>query len=122
MAPVDAWGESAPFAAPCYSPESIGGAFVIARLAAPALLGQDVTSGDDLQQRLSVYKGNPFAKSVLDTAWWSLQSKLTGQPLHRLLGATDTVPVGADFGVMDSVDDLVESIRAPSSRSFRVSS
>ncbi len=28
---VDAWGESAPFAAPCYSPESAGGAFVIAR-------------------------------------------------------------------------------------------
>lgn len=117
---VDAWGESAPFAAPCYSPESAGGAFVIARdWLAPALLGKDVTSGDDLQQRLSVYKGNPFAKSVLDTAWWSLQSKLTDQPLHQLLGATrDTVPVGADFGVMDSVDDLVESISSAVEQKF----
>ncbi len=109
---VDAWGESSPLAAPCYSPEWAGGVFATARdWLAPALLGQDVTSGEDLQQRLAVYKGNCFAKAVLDTAWWSLHSKLTGTPLHRLLGATrDEVVVGADFGVMDSIDELLKSI------------
>lgn len=109
---VDAWGESSPLAAPCYSPEWAGGVFATAReWLAPALIGRDITSGEDLQERLCVYKGNSFAKAVLDTTWWSLQSKLTGKPLHRLLGATrDEVVVGADFGVMDSIGELLESI------------
>lgn len=109
---VDGWGESAPFAAPCYSPECAGGIFSVTRdWLAPAIIGQDVASGDELQQKLSLFKGNPFAKAILDTAWWSLQSRLEGQPLHRLLGATrDVVPVGADFGVMDSLDDLTTAV------------
>ena len=60
---VDGWGESAPFAAPCYSPEWAGGIFAVTRdWLAPALLGQDISSGEDLQKRLSLFKGNPFAR------------------------------------------------------------
>jgi O-succinylbenzoate synthase len=109
---VDGWGESTPFAAPCYSPEWAGGAFAVARdWLAPAILGRDIASGADLQQQLAIYKGNPFAKSVLDTAWWSLSCKLSGMPLHRALGATRSeAPVGADFGVMDRLGDLLEGV------------
>lgn len=109
---VSGWGESAPFAAPCYSPEWAGGIYAINRdWLAPAILGKEIHSGTKLQEQLSLFKGNPFAKAVLDTAWWSLQSKLTGTPLHALLGAERSeVPVGADFGVMDDVDDLLDGI------------
>ncbi len=108
----DGWGESTPFAAPCYSPEWAGGALAVARdWLAPALLGQSIESGEELQGRLAIYKGNPFAKAALDTAWWALRANRTGQPLHRLLGATRAaIPVGADFGVMDSVDQLLEQV------------
>ena len=37
------------------------------------------------KQRLAHFKGNPFAKAALDTAWWGLQSQATGRPLHVLL-------------------------------------
>ena len=106
------WGESAPFAAPCYSPECAAGAFAVSRdWLAPAILGKDIQSGEQLQGELSIYKGNPFAKACLDNAWWSLHSRETNQPLHQLLGATRSqVAVGADFGVMDSIDDLLECI------------
>jgi O-succinylbenzoate synthase len=109
---VDGWGESTPFAAPCYSPEWAGGLFALARdWLAPALLHQDLQTAERLQERLAMFKGNPFAKAVLDTAWWSLHSKLVGQPLHIVLGATrDESPVGADFGVMDRLDDLLDGI------------
>ncbi len=109
---VDAWGESAPFAAPCYSPEWAGGIFAVTRdWLAPAVIGQDINSGDELQNRLSIYKGNPFAKATLDTAWWNLSSRITNTPLHVALGAKrNEVPVGADFGVMDSMDDLLEGV------------
>jgi len=106
------WGESAPFAAPCYSPEWAGGAFGAVRdWLAPALLGQDITSGQDLQTRLGHFKGNQFAKASLDTAWWVLKAEMENQPLHKLLGATrDSVAVGADFSVMDSIDDLIKAM------------
>ncbi len=115
-----AWGESAPFAAPCYSPEWAGGAFAVARdWLAPAIVGHELASSSDLLDRLQVYKGNPFAKAVFDIAWWGLKSRASGIPLHRLLGATrDQVAVGADFGVMDSVDDLLSSIDAAVSEGF----
>lgn len=77
---------------------------------APALLHQDITSGDELQQKLSLFKGNPFAKAVFDTAWWNLESQRTGKTVAQLLGMRDAFPVGADFGVMDSIDDLLRSV------------
>jgi O-succinylbenzoate synthase len=109
---VEAWGESTPLAAPCYSPEWAGGSFALCRdWLAPQLIGQDVASGADVQQRLSLFKGNPFAKAILDTAWWALHSRIEGKPLHELLGATRTeVSVGADFGVMDTLDELLAGV------------
>ena len=117
---LEAWGEAAPFAAPCYSAESAGSAFLIARdWLAPAVLGQAFDRGEQLQQAMAAYKGNPFAKSALDTAWWSLKSINTGTPLHKLLGATrDWVPVGADFGVMDRIEDLLPQIDEAVSAGF----
>lgn len=106
------WGESTPFAAPCYSPEWAGGIFaVIRRWLAPALVGQDIDCPEALGQRLAMFKGNPFAKAALDGAWWVLDSQLKGLPLYRALGGESAfVDVGADFGVMDSLDDLVKAV------------
>lgn len=106
------WGESTPFAAPCYSPEWAGGVFAAVRdWFAPAILGRDIRSGGELQQHLAAFKGNPFAKAALDLAWWSLASRESGRPLHELLGATrDRVAIGADFGVMDSITDLLSAV------------
>jgi O-succinylbenzoate synthase len=109
---IDAWGESSPLAAPCYSPEWAGGVFAVARdWMAPLLAGREIPTALDLQQRLALFKGNPFAKALFDTAWWNLHCQVSGTPLHRALGATrDEVPAGADFGVMDSLDDLLAAI------------
>lgn len=110
---VDGWGETAPFAAPCYSPEWAGSAFsTLQDWLGPAVLHQEIGSGQQLQQILAHFKGNPFAKAALDNAWWSLHSRHTNTPLHVALGATrNLVPVGADFGVMDSIDDLLQSVQ-----------
>lgn len=106
------WGESSPLAAPCYSPEWAGGVFACVRdWLAPAIIGQDISSGDELHQRLAHFKGNSFAKAALDIAWWVLEANRRAMPLHRLLGATrNAVDVGADFGVLDSIDELIAGI------------
>jgi o-succinylbenzoate synthase len=112
------WGESSPLAAPCYSPEWAGGTFSVAKdWLVPAVIGHDIASGDELQARLAHIKGNPFAKAALDCAWWSLQSRAASKPLHTLLAEAagcqprDEVAVGADFGVMDSIDDLLAGVQ-----------
>lgn len=108
------WGEACPLAAPCYSPEWAAGVFFCVRdWLAPRLIGQQIDSGEQLQQRLALVKGNPFAKAALDTAWWVLEAERQQRPLHRLLGATRSrIPVGADFGVLDSIDELLPQIAA----------
>ena len=61
---VDGWGEGTPFAAPCYSPEWAGGQFSVIRdWLAPAIIRRDICSGEELQERLSIYKGNHFASN-----------------------------------------------------------
>ena len=117
---IDAWGEGCPLAAPCYSPEHAGGVFeTTARWMAPQIVGRDIRSGEELQQRLALFKGNPFAKAVLDCAWWNLHSKIENRPLHELWGATrDVVAVGDDFGVLDTIDELLGKIEGAVERGF----
>jgi len=117
---VDAWGESCPLAAPCYSSEHAAGVLgTAARWMAPQVVGHDIRTGEELQQRISIFKGNPFAKAVLDCAWWNLHSKIENRSLHELLGARrDMVPVGDDFGVLDTVDELLGKISGAVERGF----
>lgn len=118
---LEGWGEATPLAAPCYSPEWAAGAFACIRdWLAPALVGQQIESGEDLQARLARFKGNPFAKAALDSAWWVLRAHEKQMPLHRLLGATrDRIDVGADFSVMDDIDALVAAIDGAVRRGFK---
>src|ERR1700760_2728626 len=59
-----AWGESSSLAAPCYCPEWAGGVFALAKeWLAPALVGQSISSGDELQQRLGPFQGKGFAQT-----------------------------------------------------------
>jgi O-succinylbenzoate synthase len=107
------WGETSPLATPTYSPEWAAGVFSVARTwLAPRLVGREVASASQLQEQLALVKGNYFAKAGLDLAWWDLHARRQGQPLYRLLGGEQaTAAVGADFGVMDTIDALLEKVQ-----------
>ena len=69
---------------------------------------------------LAGFKGNPFAKAALDTAWWDLDASARGEPLWRAVGGVSpSVTVGADLGVMESVDRLLEAVEAVQAAGFR---
>ena len=107
------WGEAAPWKVPAYSPECAATQFVMARdFIAPRLLGQELTTGANLQERLSFIKGNPFAKAAFDLAWWDLHARSQNEPLWRCIGGhSPHVVAGADFGVMETIDLLLETIQ-----------
>ncbi len=106
------WGEAQPFKAPTYCPEFAEGVLLMmSKYLAPAIKGKTIESGDELQQLWSCFKGNHFAKGGLDMAWWDLYARGRGEPLWKTLGGLGPeVTVGADFGVMHSLDALLEKI------------
>ena len=106
------WGESSPLATPTYSPEWSHGVFLtVSRYLAPILLGKDIASGNQLQALLAPVKGNQFAKAALDQAWWDLHARSRSQPLWKALGGqSPVVRVGADFGVKDSIAELLAAV------------
>ena len=110
---VEAWGEATPFYAPTYSPESAISVYETAsQFLLPRVVGEEIDLAAELIDLLSIYKGNPFAKAAVETAWWGLQSKVLGEPLWRVLGVeTDEILCGADFGVQDSIDELLGLIQ-----------
>ena len=108
-----AWGEATPFYAPTYSPESARSVYETAReFFLPQIVGETLDSAEEVVERLSIFKGNLFSKAAVETAWWALDSTLKGVPLWQSLGATDpTVACGADFGVQDTIDELLSLIQ-----------
>lgn len=109
---VVGWGESAPWGAPWYSGEWTAGAFLLGRTElAPVLLHRDIGTGDELQRLLQPIKDNRFAKAAFDLAWWDLHARLAAKSLCAVIGgAVRAVDVGADFGVMPTIDDLLREI------------
>lgn len=117
----DAWAETTPLRAPFYSPEFTLGVYsLISTMLAPLLIGQEFDSPEELLVKLRPFKGNPFAKAGLETAWWTLQAKMESRPLHELLGGSSrNVDAGADFGIQDSIDMLLAKIQAVVDRGFK---
>ncbi len=107
-----AWGEADPGTAPGESGQWAGGAFLCLKdWLAPALVGQDLASGQDLQERLRHVAGNSAAKAALDIAWWNLEACRQNVSLAKLLGADKTVlSPGVVLDSGDSIDDLISEI------------
>jgi o-succinylbenzoate synthase len=118
---AEGWGETTPFAAPTYSPETASTVFVLnEEIFCPRLVGRELPSAGALLERLAIFKGNPFAKAGPESAWWDLKARVEGQPLHRLLGgASRPVAAGSDFGVQDSLEMLLEKIQGAIDQGFR---
>jgi o-succinylbenzoate synthase len=106
------WGEASPGNAPLFCGEWATGAYNVLRdWLAPAVAGSTVDSGEALQERLKAFRGNQFAKAALDTAWWDLNARLQGKPLHEVIGGQrNAVEVGPTFDRMESADDFIAAI------------
>ena len=84
-----AWSESTPFFAPHYLSESAGSVFYhVTEVFGPHVVGREFDTAADINERLGPFKGNSFAKAAIEIGWWTLESRITGTPLHRLLGGT----------------------------------
>ncbi len=81
------WGEAPPFELPFYSEETLAGArHLLTDVLMPRLVGRDVESPDAADELIRAgIRGNPFARSALDTAVWDLIACRRGTGLAALV-------------------------------------
>jgi o-succinylbenzoate synthase len=115
-----AWGESCPPFIPADSADhTLATYHTVCEHLAPRLIGQEIGTARELLARIDFVKGNQFARAALEIAWWVLEAKRRGVPLHVALGGKgDTVAVGADFGVQDSLEVLMQKIQGAIDHTF----
>jgi o-succinylbenzoate synthase len=82
------YGESPPFELPFYSEETLVSARdLLERVLIPRLLRAGVDSPEEVDSLLRVgIRGNPFARSALETAAWDLEAARRNTGLAALLG------------------------------------
>lgn len=98
---AEGWGECVAAEAPWYSAEWIDSAWLVLRdfLVPAALKGEP-----------HGVRGHPMAEAALEVALTDLQLRRTGESLASHLGGVrDRVECGVSLGIVDSVDDLVET-------------
>ena len=95
---------------PFYNSEYTAGAFYLARDGlGPKIINQTINSADQLSNLFTQFKGNEFAKSAFDTAWWDLYSRDMKTPLWKLIGGNNPeIEVGADIPVQTDVNKLID--------------
>ena len=101
------YGESPPFELPFYSEETLGAArLLLTELLIPRLLGQEVAVPEAVDELLRAgVRGNPFARSALETAAWDLEAHRRDRGLAALLGErlglvpTPAIPCGVALGI-----------------------
>jgi O-succinylbenzoate synthase len=115
-----AWGESCPPYIPAYSAEHTLATFhTVREHLAGRIVGQDIRSAQELLDRIDFVKGNQFARAALEITWWVLDAKRQGVPLHVALGGKgEDVSIGADFGIQDSLDILMQKIQGAIDQGF----
>jgi O-succinylbenzoate synthase len=81
-------GECPPFELPFYSEETLAGARdLIERVLIPRIEGREFASPEEIDAALRVgVRGNPFARSAIETAAWDLEAAKRGIGLAQLLG------------------------------------
>jgi O-succinylbenzoate synthase len=108
------YGEVVADRVPLYSYETTATAWgVLKEFLIPTVFKFDITDPRDFYERGKVFKGHPMAKAGLELALWDLFAKVEGQPLWEIYGGEQQeIPAGVSVGIQDSVEELLERIRA----------
>jgi O-succinylbenzoate synthase len=106
------WGECASPSDPYYCPETTETCWhILNDFLAPAVLGRDWATIEDLVALYRPVKGNRFAKAGLEMACWDALARSEGRPLHQLLGGTrPEIVSGVSLGIESRVEPLFEQI------------
>jgi O-succinylbenzoate synthase len=115
------YGECVADRDPGYSYETVQTAWhILGDFILPAVLGKDLSSALDLQQRMAFVRGHQMAKAGLEMALWDLLGKSQGSSLRDMLGGQrQKVDVGVSVGLQDSPATLVKVVAGYLEQGYR---
>jgi o-succinylbenzoate synthase len=106
------WGECASPSDPYYCPETTETCWHLLKdFLAPAVLGREWSTDEELVAHYGKVKGNRFAKAGLEMACWDAVARSQGVPLHGLLGGTrPEILSGVSLGIEPQIEVLFDQI------------
>ncbi len=107
------WGECVAHYEPTYSYETVDTAWhVLSDFLIPPVVGQTVTSPEEVTARFEKVRGHPMAKACLENAVWDLLARARGVPLSALLGGgrRNRVEVGVSIGIQPTLPGLLDRV------------
>ncbi len=106
------YGEASPMSGSFYSddtPDSVWAQLV--SVIGPAILAARPDTLEDVDDLLNDFGGSGFARAGAETAAWDLDSRISGRPLHSMLGGMrPDVASGLAVGIYQSVEILLRRI------------
>jgi len=112
---VSGWGEVTAGEGPFYNEEWTDAAWLLLRdFAAPRVLAAEFASAADVFTLTEPIRGHNMTKGGLEAAVWDLEARLAEKPLWAQIGggAHREIPCGVSIGIQNSVEELLEKIRA----------
>lgn len=115
------FGEAAGMPFPFYSSETSDICMLVLKeYIAPLVLNKEIASIAVLMEILNQIKGNNFAKTGIETAFWMISSLQKNTSLVKLLGGTqDKIAVGESIGIKPSIKETLEEIDLRLKQGFR---
>ncbi|MBX6313859.1 MAG: o-succinylbenzoate synthase [Isosphaeraceae bacterium] len=109
---LSGWGECACPSDPYYGPETVETCWHLLKdFLAPAVLGKEWETIDELVHLYRLVKGNYFAKAGLEMACWDLIARREGKPLAELLGGQRArIESGVSLGIEPEIGRLLDLI------------
>jgi O-succinylbenzoate synthase len=110
---VSGWGEVTCGENPFYNEEWTTSAWSIVRdYVAPRVLHHEFARAADVADRTTHIRGHLMARGGVEAAFWDLEARLHGVPLHRQIGggAIQEIACGVSIGIQNTVPDLLKTI------------
>ena len=111
---AEGWGECVATSEPLYSYEYVDAAAdVIRRFLAPRIFTADDVHPQQVARLIAPVKGHRMAKAAVETAVLDAWLRARGEPFAAYLGGVrDRVPTGVSIGIMNSIDELLDTVAA----------
>jgi O-succinylbenzoate synthase len=118
---LSGFGECVADRDPGYSSETSGTAWhILNDFVIPEILGKNIPTPGDFQERVAGIRGNAMAKAGVEMALWDLAGKREGHSLFNLLGGRRAqVAVGVSVGIQASPAALVDVVEAYLQQGYR---
>ena len=134
---AEGWGEAAALDHPFYLPDTTSGTFAVTAEWALPLSLDCPADARSVAARLAAIRGNTFAKSGVESAFWCLEAARCGVSMAQLFAAEagaavqagagegtppairDHVPAGATIGIHPDVESTLAAVRRAVGKGYR---